>query len=88
MPCKTIKNDEGKFTAIVCSRGQRRAKCQFCSNYSEKLCDYELRPGKTCDARICVRCAAHVPGKDIDFCPMHKHGAPAHDVVSPAGDRV
>jgi len=41
-----------------------------------KLCDFEVRPGQTCDAVVCVAHAHHVE-PDIDYCPHH---APRPDV--------
>lgn len=53
----------------------RRRRCSACKFQTVparlRLCDFELVPGKTCDALICVDCAAHhAPGKD--YCPEHR----------------
>jgi hypothetical protein len=84
MGCEFI-NHGGGATAIICSRGQRVAVCSVCkARKSSKLCDYPLRgrkAGKTCDAKLCERCAqqqaqqAPFPGSrvgdTIDLCPAH-----------------
>ena len=50
---------------------QRSFRCHFCNRWSDKLCDFPIKPGKTCDARICSKCATSV-GPDQDHCPRHK----------------
>lgn len=59
--------------AIVCSRGRRR-RCAICGEIgAEKLCDGPPPIGskrKTCDRPLCSKCATHVPGHDLDFCPQ------------------
>lgn len=42
---------------------------------SSKLCDFPLGNGKTCDKPIC-NFHATSGGKNIDYCPDHKHAAP------------
>jgi hypothetical protein len=52
------------------------AKCEFCRMRPHtKLCDFPAGPGKTCDAKMCDRCATHV-GRDLDNCPRHAHFKP------------
>lgn len=76
MPCRTIKLPDGT-TAIACTRG-RRGTCSVpgCGRPSERLCDYLLAPfevgkePKTCDAKLCSRCAVRV-GPNKDYCPPH-----------------
>ena len=36
--------------------------CEFCNMRSTLLCDGKLPSGKTCDKRICRRCAAEPKG--------------------------
>jgi hypothetical protein len=58
--------------AIICRRYERGyGACAFCGKPGNKLCDFPLREGKTCDARMCVKCAAHVE-PDTDYCPIHR----------------
>ena len=53
----------------------------YCSRMGGKLCDApvggRLRDlaGKplTCDMPLCVKHATHVDGKDLDYCPRHRH---------------
>lgn len=64
--------------AIVCSRGRKaKALCAVCKLTTHtRLCDFPLKPGKTCDQKLCVTCARHV-GADRDLCPSHatlEHG--------------
>jgi hypothetical protein len=60
----------------ICTRGAKRKRCHFCNRFADKLCDFPVRPGKTCDADICSRCATSV-GEDLDYCPRHKVQQPA-----------
>lgn len=68
MPCehKII----GGSQVIVCSRGRRAPKCQFCGAPSTKQCDYPLSKDKTCDAYMCDRCSKPF-GPNVDTCPEH-----------------
>ena len=79
---------------FICIRGPKRrtAKCEVCGGPNgSKLCDGPGdRPGKTCDVAICARCATHVRGKDLDYCPEHRlialgKGLPG-DAEAPPGD--
>ena len=73
MPCEHVKF--GDTFAIVCGGGKRPRWCQFCHERpASKLCDHKLESGKTCDASICEVFATS-GGKDIDYCPRHKHEA-------------
>lgn len=77
MPCTPI-NLGGGVTGIICTRGRRPGPCSVpgCGRPHEVLCDYQLVPlefgkePKTCDAKLCRRCAKHV-GPDRDLCPPH-----------------
>lgn len=69
MPCDRVDLGDGA-TAIVCSRGGPRCKC---GNRSTRLCDFPLsgaKVGKTCDAKLCERCAVRV-GPNKDYCRAH-----------------
>lgn len=80
MGCKTIDLGGGAL-AIVCSRGHKpRALCEACKSEPHAvLCDYPLsgpKAGKTCDRKLCARCAVHA-GPNRDLCPAHaKLGLP------------
>lgn len=74
MPCRTLKDDEGRITGFMCGRAARKLDpCRWCGKPHTKLCDYPLRgakAGKTCDAPICDDCATSI-GPDRDLCPAH-----------------
>jgi hypothetical protein len=82
MPCDFVETPHG--TAVVCSRGPRRKKCAYCPNVGTQLCDYELKPGKTCGAPICKRCSTS-PKPEVDYCRAHA-GASAAPLVGDALD--
>jgi hypothetical protein len=75
--CNTVRgqtSDGQPFTAIICTRGQRRHNCEFCSRYATKQCDFPvIRNGKetTCDRWMCDGCAT-VQGPNLDYCPPHE----------------
>lgn len=76
MSWREIKDEKGNVIghAIVCSHpAPGFHRCGFCGQMGNKLCDYPLNKSRTCDARMCADCAVHVDGKDIDYCPIHKH---------------
>lgn len=68
------KDPDGKFTAIICTRGRKQNKaCVTCGKPGGFLCDYPvLRNGKaaTCDRACCADHKVHV-GKDADYCLAH-----------------
>lgn len=77
MGCERVEFDLGngeKATAIVCTRGGRKARCKACGKREHAvLCDYPLagkKAGKTCDMKLCSACAQRV-GPDRDLCPPH-----------------
>jgi hypothetical protein len=46
-------------------------RCSFCKRAEgDRLCDFDIGDGKTCDARVCGRCAKRV-GPNLDHCPNH-----------------
>ena len=68
MPC------EFRGNTIICSRGSRAPKCEWCHRTSTKLCDYPVageKTGTTCDAPMCDRHATNV-GPNRDYCPPHQ----------------
>lgn len=71
MTCDTVKLPDGA-TAIVCSRGRRKERCQEpgCTGRADYLCDFDLG-GKegTCDKKLCKAHRNRVGRKD--FCPFH-----------------
>lgn len=80
MECEPIKTPDG--VVIVCGRRRRteRRKCfsRWCPRDAEKLCDYPIGDGKTCDRRCCDRHSRPVEGKaDTDYCLEHALRKPA-----------
>jgi hypothetical protein len=72
MPCQHTQVPGG--FVVVCTRGRpSRARCQVCkAGEHTLLCDAPLRgakTGKTCDRKLCDRCAVKVG--DLDLCPAH-----------------
>ena len=68
MACKVIKTRD--FSAIVCSRGGRPIRCTKCGRPANRLCDWPVLPGKTCDKGICASCS-YQPELGTDYCPDH-----------------
>jgi len=69
--CVHVDLGGGSF-AIARIAGKRPEPCRFCRKKpSERLCDWKVAGGKTCDAPMCAECAIHV-GKDKDICPAHR----------------
>lgn len=74
MTCERITLQDGT-TAIVCSRGKRRATCGWCPKPHERLCDHATgKRGRTCSKRLC-RDHAQSNGEH-DICPDHAVRAP------------
>ena len=87
MPCHTMKISGGGY-AIVCTRGRKAKPCAFCGKPSDKLCDWPVGNGKTCDAEMCNDCARTLGRQHtdtgfgmtrlndtIDVCPIHRNQA-------------
>ena len=75
MPVVAIQTKDGPVIAFICG-GPRPKRCPFCGvGYVSKLCDFQVRKGKTCDWGMCEKCATGV-GPDQDYCPDHKNEAP------------
>jgi hypothetical protein len=55
---------------VVCGPRPRRKRCGVCGRPADKLCDWPMPAGGTCDLPICDRCAVPI-GKDKDLCPGH-----------------
>lgn len=87
MPCEWLKGPDGSVIHINRGRGRGKAKtCPFCKRGRvEKLCDFPIGNGKTCDAEMCSQCATQRGHQDIDLghgfkrlndtidvCPLHK----------------
>ncbi len=70
MPCKVISLENGG-SMIACLRtpAPTFARCVVCGQYAPFLCDFEVAPGKTCDAPLCGRCRYNMGVKD--YCPEH-----------------
>jgi hypothetical protein len=69
MPCRIIDLGNG-LTAIARVRGKRQPVCFYCGRPGEKLCDFPIGGGKTCDMSLCRLCAIHTE-PDTDLCPKH-----------------
>lgn len=77
---------QGDTTMHICQRGQQRKRCHFCNTgYVDKLCDFPTRPGKTCDAGMCRRCATSI-AHEIDYCPRHKEQTPPQASLDMGGE--
>ena len=65
MPCEFLRNSDGEFVGIVCSRGDGYSPmpCSICGATHSALCD-------VCDEPICDEHATRV-AHDTDVCPRH-----------------
>lgn len=68
MVCRTV--NVGGIPAIVCGPKPRRKRCA-CGALAPLLCDWKVKPGKTCDAPICRSCAEEVAA-DKHLCREHQ----------------
>lgn len=75
-----LADDAAPINAIIC-RGRRaggRKRCNYrqfpsarpCGREAPVLCDFQVAPGKTCDAPRCKQ-NSRVGGPDIDYCIEH-----------------
>lgn len=60
----------------MCGDGPGGTTCSRCPELSERLCDYPLGNGETCDLPLCDGCAveqlpATESAESIDYCPQH-----------------
>ncbi len=72
MPCTPFRLPGG-ISGIICTRGRKRShRCSVdgCNAPSSFQCDYQTKPGKTCDRHLCA-VHAHLVGADTHFCPTH-----------------
>ena len=70
MPCQRIDLGQG-VTAIVCHGRRKAPTCPYCKREpADKLCDFKLAGGRTCDNQFCSACGTGV-GPDRDYCPDH-----------------
>jgi hypothetical protein len=70
--CETVRLPGGGVAIVCGGRHRPRKRCVGCRmRAGDKLCDHTNSDGKTCDAPICAGCAFHIPGKDLDYCPVH-----------------
>ncbi len=64
MTCERIVYPNGDH-GWMCSRGPKKSDpdppCSVCGKPSDRLCDGEVSPGKTCDAPLCERCSVSTP---------------------------
>lgn len=76
MPCYVIAPG-----VIACrrTRGRPLPMCSVChARPGTALCDgrtSKLSMNRTCDAPLCLGCARHVAGEDLDYCPRCAPGA-------------
>jgi len=74
MPCTPIKI--GNSTGLLCSRGQKRKVCYYCSRIHEFLCDFPVKKQKngkwkTCDKPLCEIHTKKGTSGETDFCREH-----------------
>ena len=79
MPCTPFRMPTGE-SGFMCTRGGREAPCSVpgCGRPHKRLCDWEIGPGATCDARLCDEHATKI-APDRDLCPTH---AKLHAIAS------
>jgi hypothetical protein len=70
MPCKFTYDENGKLISIACGPRVKPKVCHYCKRPSDKLCDFKLNSGRTCDLPICANCSTH-PEHDTDYCKAH-----------------
>lgn len=70
-----IEREGQKIRAIVCGSARvatRPMRCMHkdCGRPTNKLCDWKVGDGKTCDMHICPEHATQ-PARGKDLCPAH-----------------
>jgi hypothetical protein len=76
------------FSIPVTARRKSDNALLGCGRPSSRLCDYPLVPlefgkePKTCDAKLCPRCAVKV-GPNADYCPAHARMAAKQEKQNP-----
>lgn len=62
-----------EYTVFLCGDGVGYELVCECGRWADKLCDYPLGRGETCDAPLCGKCAVSPfdVGGDIHFCRVH-----------------
>ena len=66
MTCYTIQTDDGPI--FIC--GDLGPHCE-CGGVNTVLCDFPVGHDKTCDRKLCERCA-HLIGPDLHYCTAHQ----------------
>lgn len=77
MGCRVLMSGPNVM-AIACTRGRQLGPCSTpgCTRAASRLCDYPLtqlevgKEPKTCDRKLCDRCAVRV-GPNRDYCGPH-----------------
>ncbi|MFW9872546.1 MAG: hypothetical protein ACFFG0_05535 [Candidatus Thorarchaeota archaeon] len=71
MPCIPLKSKDGFIKGFMCfSKGTKVEVCKICGTFADKLCDYPIGKGKTCDIALCKEHAKRI-GINLDLCPVH-----------------
>lgn len=75
MNCANL-NVNGLRVIICTSRPVTKKHCKFCRGagrqvLATRLCDHEVKPGKTCDAGLCEKHARLQADGKTEFCPIH-----------------
>jgi len=73
MACRTIRVEhKGELRkAFICGDGlEGTTICRVCGDMADRLCDYPIGNGKTCDSALCKYHSVKIKG-DIDYCPEH-----------------
>ena len=68
MTCEHIVIDG--VVAIVNHRNKHKLGCCVCRRFGDRLCDWKLPNGKTCDRTLCDEHTSQ-PAKNKDLCPEH-----------------
>ena len=86
MPCEVFTTKGGTVRGFICTRGPKKLhRCGVCGQPGDKLCDWPMPDGKTCDAQLCDKCAVQ-SGPNLDYCPHHKRNKGGKHVNNYKGD--